>query len=42
MPIKRLDNELSHHVYQWRYYPVVKAIQAMRGRSLTRGHWRCR
>ena len=27
----RLDNELSHHVYQWRYYPVVKAIQAMRG-----------
>ncbi|RJE77127.1 IS110 family transposase [Pseudoalteromonas sp. MSK9-3] len=27
----RLDNELSHHIYQWRYYPVVKAIQAMRG-----------
>jgi transposase len=29
--LDRLDNELSHHVYQWRYYPVVKAIQAMRG-----------
>ncbi|WP_152960870.1 transposase, partial [Pseudoalteromonas sp. P1-9] len=29
--LERLDNELSHHVYQWRYYPVVKAIQAMRG-----------
>ena len=29
--LTRLDNELSHHVYQWRYYPVVKAIQAMRG-----------
>ncbi|KZN52840.1 hypothetical protein N482_25060 [Pseudoalteromonas luteoviolacea NCIMB 1942] len=28
--LERLDNELSHHVYQWRYYPVVKAIQAMR------------
>ncbi len=24
--LERLDNELSHHVYQWRYYPVVKAI----------------
>ncbi|KTD96345.1 IS110 family transposase [Pseudoalteromonas sp. H71] len=29
--IERLDNELTHHVHQWRYYPVVKAIQAMRG-----------
>tara|TARA_R110002126_G_scaffold138000_1_gene282335 strand:+ start:153 stop:1307 length:1155 start_codon:yes stop_codon:yes gene_type:complete len=29
--LQRLDNELTHHVHQWRYYPVVKAIQAMRG-----------
>ena len=29
--LSRLVNELSHHVHQWRYYPVVKAIQAMRG-----------
>ncbi|WP_199609534.1 IS110 family RNA-guided transposase [Flocculibacter collagenilyticus] len=29
--LKRLDNELEHHVKSWRYYPVVKAIQAMRG-----------
>lgn len=29
--LKRLDNELDHHIKQWRYYPVVKAIQAMRG-----------
>ena len=29
--LKRLDNELTHQVKQWRYYPVVKAIQAMRG-----------
>ena len=29
--LERLDNELTHHVHQWRYYPVVKAIQAMRG-----------
>jgi len=28
--LKRLDNELEHHVKNWRYYPVVKAIQAMR------------
>ncbi|MFT6906406.1 MAG: transposase [Oleiphilaceae bacterium] len=27
---KRLDNELTHQVMQWRYYPVVKVIQAMR------------
>ena len=29
--LERLDNELSHQVKSWRYYPVVKAIQAMRG-----------
>jgi len=29
--LKRLDNELTHQVKIWRYYPVVKAIQAMRG-----------
>lgn len=29
--LARLDNELTHHVKNWRYYPVVKAIQAMRG-----------
>lgn len=29
--LKRLDEELLYHVKQWRYYPVVKAIQAMRG-----------
>jgi len=29
--LQRLDNELSHHVKNWRYYPVVKALQAMRG-----------
>lgn len=29
--LKRLDNELTHQVKLWRYYPVVKAIQAMRG-----------
>ena len=29
--LERLDNELAHHVHQWRYFPVVKAIQAMRG-----------
>ncbi|MCM2681549.1 IS110 family transposase [Echinimonas agarilytica] len=29
--LKRLDNELEHHVKNWRYYPVVRAIQAMRG-----------
>lgn len=29
--LERLDNELLHRVKQWRYYPVVKAIQAMRG-----------
>ena len=29
--VARLVNELEHQVKQWRYYPVVKAIQAMRG-----------
>lgn len=29
--LKRLDNELLHQVKLWHYYPVVKAIQAMRG-----------
>ena len=29
--LERLDNELTHHVHLWRYYPVVKSIQAMRG-----------
>lgn len=29
--LERLVNELTHFVHQWRYYPVVKAIQAMRG-----------
>lgn len=27
----RLDNELLYRVKAWRYYPVVKSIQAMRG-----------
>ena len=29
--LDRLDNEMAHHVRLWRYYPVVKALQAMRG-----------
>jgi transposase len=29
--LKRLDNELTHQVKRWRFYPVVKAIQALRG-----------
>jgi transposase len=29
--LDRLDNELIHQVKNWRYYPVVKAIQALRG-----------
>ncbi len=28
--LARLVNELEHQVKQWRYYPIVKAIQAMR------------
>ena len=35
--LSRLDNEMAHHVRNWRYYPVVKAIQAMRGVVL-QGH----
>jgi transposase len=29
--VKRLVNELTHQVQNWRYYPVVLAIQALRG-----------
>jgi transposase len=29
--LERLDNELLHHVKNWRYYPLVKSLQAMRG-----------
>jgi transposase len=29
--LERLVNELENHVKRWRYYPVVKAVQAMRG-----------
>ena len=29
--LARLVNELQHQVQNWRYYPVVKALQAMRG-----------
>ena len=29
--LERLDNELTCHVHTWRYYPLIKAIQAMRG-----------
>ena len=29
--LERLVNELQHQVHRWRYYPVVKALQAMRG-----------
>lgn len=32
--LNNLDNELAHLVTQWRFYPVVRAIQAMRGISL--------
>lgn len=32
--LNNLNNELAHIVSQWRFYPVVKAIQAMRGVSL--------
>jgi len=35
--LSHLDNELAHIVSQWRFYPVVKAIQAMRGISLIIG-----
>lgn len=29
--VERLVNELTHQAKQWRYYPVVQALQAMRG-----------
>ena len=32
--LERLDNQLAHHIMQWRYFPVVKAVQAMRGVAL--------
>ena len=32
--LERLDNELKHQVFHWRYYPVVQALQAMRGIKL--------
>ena len=32
--LQRLDNELGYQIKNWRYYPVVKAIQAMRGGRL--------
>ncbi len=34
-PLERLDNELKHQVVNWRYFPVVKALQAMRAIKLT-------
>lgn len=32
--LERLDDELKHQVCNWRYYPLVKALQAMRGIKL--------
>lgn len=32
--LRRLDDELQYQVKQWRYYPLVKAYQAMRGVGL--------
>jgi len=32
--LNNLDNELVHIASQWRFYPVVEAIQAMRGISM--------
>ena len=29
--LERLDNELMHQVKNWRYYPIVKSVQALRG-----------
>ena len=29
--VERLVNELAHQAKRWRYYPVVQALQAMRG-----------
>ena len=33
--LQRLDNELFYQVQSWRFYPVVQAVQAMRGVRLT-------
>lgn len=33
--LKRLDEELAYQARQWRYYPLVKSLQAMRGIKLT-------
>jgi len=33
--LQRLDNELLYQARSWRYYPVVQALQAMRGIKLT-------
>ena len=32
--LRRLDDELQYQVKQWRYYPLVKAYQALRGVGL--------
>jgi len=32
--LNNLTNELAHIITQWRFYPVVRAIQALRGISL--------
>jgi|TARA_R110001599_G_scaffold353818_1_gene598974 transposase len=32
--LERLDNELSYQVRRWRFYPLVKAVQALRGVQL--------
>ncbi|MFT5208391.1 MAG: transposase [Flavobacterium sp.] len=29
--LDRMDNALNYRVQQWRYYPIAKSIQAMRG-----------
>jgi transposase len=33
--LQRLETELHDHVTRWRLYPVVEAIQALRGVDLT-------
>ncbi len=33
--LEQLENELKHQVVNWRYFPVVKALQAMRSIKLT-------
>lgn len=32
--LERLDNELTYQVRRWRFYPLVKAVQALRGVQL--------